>query len=99
MKVLRILALGLAVVVATAPARSKGGSTGLTFLTLGVGSRSLGMGDAYVSAANDPAAMQYNPATLGSIDVLLMTEPSGAKLPTGKVTVLVSPALWLWRDS
>lgn len=68
MNVLRILALGLACIATTAIVRPQGGSTGLTFLTLGVGSRAIGMGDAYVAAANDPAAMQYNPATLGSID-------------------------------
>ncbi len=69
----RLIALGFALLAAAAPLRSQGGSTGLTFLTLGVGSRGLGMGDAYVSAANDPAAMQYNPATLGSIDATAVT--------------------------
>lgn len=73
MTALRILALGLFLIATAAPARSQGGSTGLTFLTLGVGSRSLGMGDAYVAAANDPAAMQYNPATLASIDATAIT--------------------------
>jgi hypothetical protein len=46
----------------------QGGSTGLTFLTLGVGSRSLAMAEAYTAATGDPASIQYNPATLGSAE-------------------------------
>jgi len=42
--------------------------TGLTFLSLGVGGRSLGMGEAYSTGVTDPAAMHYNPASLSSID-------------------------------
>lgn len=51
------------------------GSTGLSFLKLGVGGRALGMGEAYAAAAADPTAVYYNPAALIRIpdpQVLLM---------------------------
>src|SRR5712691_8940697 len=43
---------------------AQAGSTGLSFLKLGVGGRALGMGEAYSAAASDPTAMYYNPAAL-----------------------------------
>ena len=49
------------------------GGTGMTFLTLGVGGRSLGMGEAYSTGAADPAAMQYNPASLSSIGITMVS--------------------------
>jgi len=51
------------------------GTTGLTFLQLGVGARSLAMGEAYSAIANDPSAMYYNPAAMSlstSPQLLLM---------------------------
>ena len=42
----------------------EGGSTGLAFLKLGVGSRALAMGEAYSAIASDPSAVYYNPAAL-----------------------------------
>lgn len=43
---------------------AQGGQAGLSFLKLGVGARSLAMGEAAVAAANDPSATHYNPAAL-----------------------------------
>jgi len=60
----RILVAILLSVALTAPAP---GGTGLTFLTLGVGGRSLGMGEAYSAGSSDPAAMHYNPASLSAM--------------------------------
>ena len=54
---------------------AQGGLDGLTFLKLGVGGRSLGMGEAYSAIANDPAATYYNPAAMSlskSSQILLM---------------------------
>ncbi len=62
----RVLRAILMSVALTIPASA---GTGLTFLTLGVGGRSLGMGEAYASGSADPAGMHYNPASVSSIDV------------------------------
>lgn len=67
MKTLRSLLLIAVVFISTQPARPEGGTTGLTFLTLGVGARSLGMGEAYSTATDDPAGLHYNPAAIASI--------------------------------
>jgi len=79
-----------------------GGQTGLTFLQLGVGARSLGMGEAYTAIGGDGAAMYYNPATLSSCDhpeILLMhkewiqdvqTEYLGALVPAGSMNLGIS---------
>ena len=67
MKTFRHLLLLLLLLGAAEPARPEGGTSGLTFLTLGVGARSLGMGEAYAAAIGDPAALHYNPASLGSV--------------------------------
>jgi hypothetical protein len=67
MKTLPNLILLLALLIGVQPAFSQGGTTGLTFLTLGVGARSLGMGEAYSTATDDPAALHYNPAAIGAV--------------------------------
>lgn len=71
-------------------------STGLAFLKLGAGSRSLGMGEAFSSVTDDATAFIYNPARLvtgGKGNVLLMhnfsvqdmnTDYIAAKFPAGK---------------
>ena len=54
---------------------AQAGQTGLAFLKLGVGSRALGMGDAYSAVAADPSAVHYNPAALSlssTSQILLM---------------------------
>jgi len=38
------------------------GTSAATFLEIGVGARAMGMGGSYVSIANDPSALYYNPA-------------------------------------
>ena len=40
------------------------GQTGFTFLKLGVGARSLAMGEASITLSSDPSGTYYNPATL-----------------------------------
>ena len=44
------------------------GTTGLSFLKLGVSGRALGMGEAYAAVASDPAATYYNPSALSLIE-------------------------------
>ena len=43
------------------------GETGFAFLKLGVGARAMGLGSAYVALADDPTAIYWNPAGLGSL--------------------------------
>lgn len=58
-----LLLIGLCLILQQS-AVAQAGSTGMAFLKLGVGGRSLGMGEAYSAAANDPTATYYNPAAL-----------------------------------
>ncbi len=64
MRLLRILFSGIAIMVVVSIGRSQVGETGLAFLKLGVGGRSIAMGEAYSTIASDPSAMYYNPASL-----------------------------------
>ena len=43
------------------------GTSGADFLEIGVGSRALGMGEAFTAVPNDIASIYYNPAGLGSL--------------------------------
>lgn len=55
--------------------RAQAGKSGLAFLKLGVGGRSLGMGEASAASTADPSAAFYNPAALAGVDhsqILLM---------------------------
>ncbi|HSG27998.1 MAG TPA: PorV/PorQ family protein, partial [Candidatus Krumholzibacterium sp.] len=50
------------------PARAGEAGTGLTFLSLGVSARRLGMGEAYIAVPDDPSSMHFNPAALSLVD-------------------------------
>lgn len=43
------------------------GSSGLSFLKLGIGARSIAMGNVGVALAKDPSALYYNPSTLQNL--------------------------------
>jgi hypothetical protein len=60
---IRIIVTGLLVVSASWAAFSKVGTTGASFLKIGVG-RATGMGDAFVAIADDASACFFNPAGL-----------------------------------
>lgn len=63
--VLSIALLGISLqppAVSAAP-----GEAGFAFLKLGIGARPMGMGSAYVALADDPTALYWNPAGLGSV--------------------------------
>ena len=44
------------------------GTTAASFLEIGIGSRAVGMGGAYVAMAEGPTAAYWNPAGLGMMD-------------------------------
>jgi hypothetical protein len=55
--------------IATSPLLGQGAAgTGLAFLKLGVGARAVGLGEAYVSVAEDVSAAFWNPAGLAPVD-------------------------------
>ncbi len=64
MRLIRISFSSVLVLIAFSLGKGQVGETGLAFLKLGVGGRSLGMGEAYSAIASDPSAMYYNPASL-----------------------------------
>lgn len=47
---------------------SKRGTTGAPFLSIGQGSRSMGMGSAFVAVVDDPSALYWNPAGITKIN-------------------------------
>jgi hypothetical protein len=75
---------------------SQVGTTGISFLKIGVAARNLAMGDVMTLDKSDPSSIYYNPATMGlsnnSMLVLMhrewvedtRTEYFGALLPAGK---------------
>ncbi len=52
----------------TAKTVTKTGTTAAKFLTIGVGSRANGMGDAFTALANDGTAMYWNPAGIANLE-------------------------------
>lgn len=81
---------------------AQGGQTGLSFLKLGVGARSIAMGEAYTAIANDASATYYNPAGLAQVektDIMVMhkewfegvrTEFLGVRVPLGRYALGLS---------
>ena len=70
--VVTIMVMVLILAVATSPVAAKGisdkaGTTGFSFLKLGVGSKAVAMGGAFTGVADDPTTLYYNPA--GSINL------------------------------
>jgi len=75
-------------------------TTAAPFLQIGVGSRAIGMGGAFVATANDASAMYWNPAGLGNLSsaelIFVHTnwladisfDFAGAILPLGKIGTL-----------
>ena len=62
-----LLVTGLLLVLppaVSAEGDESGGDHAIPFMRMGVGTRALGMGGAYVAAANDAAAGYWNPAEL-----------------------------------
>lgn len=49
-------------------ANSEGGGESWSFLTIGVGAKAIGMGEAFVSVADDATATYWNPAGLAFLD-------------------------------
>ena len=90
LKLVLVLLLGMRVL-----GYAQAGQSGLAFLKLGVGARSLAMSEAAVASANDPSATYYNPAGLrfaNNPQLLVMhkewiqgtqTEFLAASLPSG----------------
>ncbi len=75
MKKLSLIIVALSFCASSFAQNDGAASTGLSFLKLGGGARSLGMGEAYSSVSNDASAYIYNPARLvvgGNGNVILM---------------------------
>ncbi|MBM3287640.1 MAG: UPF0164 family protein, partial [Candidatus Eisenbacteria bacterium] len=64
---LLILALAIPGLVHAGEEFEKVGTVGGQFLKLGVGARATAMGSAFVSVANDPSAVYWNPAGVARI--------------------------------
>jgi len=61
-----LLVMNVAVILYAQPAViTKTGTTAASFLKIGVGARSIGMGGAYTALSNDISAVYWNPAGLG----------------------------------
>lgn len=97
MKKFSIITFLLLTIVTAANAQNDGAaSTGLAFLKLGAGARSLAMGEAYSSVTNDATAFIYNPARLiigdkGNVSLMhnfsaqdVSMDYISAKFPSGK---------------
>ena len=65
--VLRILLLFCLSMICSVFAIDKTGTTAAKFLTIGIGSRPAGLGNAFVSIADDPTAMYWNPAGISRL--------------------------------
>ena len=95
----RYFTLAVLLLVSTTLILGQAGQSGLSFLKLGVGARSLAMGEAAVASSNDPSGTYYNPAALrfaNNPQVLIMhkewiqgtqTEFLAASFPLGSLSV------------
>jgi hypothetical protein len=63
-----VSAVFVAVCLGASTARAQSGETGLSFLKLGVGARSVGMGEAHAAVATDASATYYNPGGLAEAE-------------------------------
>jgi long-subunit fatty acid transport protein len=89
---------------------TKTGTTAASFLSIGVGARALGMGGAYVSAADDATAMYWNPSGMARMsrpqalfshtrwifDVRLGY--AGVAVPAGRFGTIGASAVFLTMD-
>ncbi len=80
-KIYIILVMGLIFLInsnITAQEPYRKGTTSANFLELGFGGAALGMGDSYVSMANDISSIYWNPAGLGYMtnnELMVMHQP------------------------
>jgi hypothetical protein len=78
MKKISVLNLVLLFLISNSFAASKVGTTAAQFLKIGVGSRAVGMGGAFVAVADDITSLYWNPGGLGRLNrneaILLHTE-------------------------
>ena len=58
----------LILLIVGAPALAAEGTSGAQWLAIGVGARAAALGGAYVSLADDGAALSWNPAGLARVD-------------------------------
>ena len=64
-----LMIVGLLAITGTASAQlAKVGSSGMQFLKIGVGARALGMAETYVSIADDPTCLFWNPGGLARVE-------------------------------
>jgi hypothetical protein len=67
--VIFLMIVGLLAITGTASAQlAKVGSSGMQFLKIGVGARALGMAETYVSIADDPTCLFWNPGGLARVN-------------------------------
>ncbi len=67
MAVIVLLCTLLVPLGASAEPYAEAGSAGLAFLKVGVGARAVGMGEAFVAAADDATALYWNPAGIARV--------------------------------
>ncbi|MCF7808495.1 MAG: PorV/PorQ family protein [Candidatus Marinimicrobia bacterium] len=58
----------LVILVATAFGQYRGGTTAAPFLKIGIGSRAIGMGEAFVALSDDASGLYWNPAGISRSD-------------------------------
>jgi hypothetical protein len=97
MKKISTIIIILLLLVTHSFAASKVGTTAAQFLKIGVGSRAVGMGGAFVAVADDITSLYWNPGGLGRLN---HNEAFSFILNGLPVLVLITPDLLLiWEDS